>query len=94
MKKDAQGNIIPDKAKSHEKIDGISGIVMALGVEMLPNPNEQKPSIYEDRDLLILGEDEPLPEEKPQPISIVIRKPPVGWVRRQLSVPQAATIQS
>ncbi len=49
MKRDTQNNMMPDKAKSHEKIDGISGIIMALGVAtLLP---ETKESHFETHEL-------------------------------------------
>jgi len=56
MKKDAQGNLMPDKAKSHEKIDGITGIIMACGVmsfsgkQETADPNE----VYESRGVLVM----------------------------------------
>lgn len=85
MKKDAQGNLMPDKAKSHEKIDGITSTIMALGVSSIPDPNAPKRSVYEDRDLLILGEDEePFEEEKSAEITTPRpRYIPSGFVVRQ-----------
>lgn len=44
---DAAGNQKPDKARSTEKIDGVSALVMALGVSVVtPAPQI---SIYEQR---------------------------------------------
>ena len=36
---DAAGNIKPSKAKSTEKIDGITGLVMAIGRAIADNPD-------------------------------------------------------
>ena len=47
---DAAGNVKPSKKKSTEKIDGIVGLIMALGLaiqEPLP-----RPSVYETRGVL------------------------------------------
>lgn len=51
--KDPSGNIKPDKAKSHEKIDGVVSLVMAIGI-MLTIYGEMAnigPSIYEQETL-------------------------------------------
>ena len=50
---DAAGNIKPSKKHSVEKIDGIVGVIMALGrAIMLP---EVQPSVYETRGALVYG---------------------------------------
>ena len=53
----AQGNLWPDKAKSHQKIDGIVALVMALGLRQVSSADSGR-SHYEDHDLLILGGDD------------------------------------
>lgn len=50
---DASGNVKPDKAKSMDKIDGISGLATALAVAMSEAP-ENKTSAYEDHDLIVI----------------------------------------
>ena len=50
ISEDPAGNIKPDKKKSEEKIDGIVGLIMALG-RAIVQP-EQKPSVYEERGLV------------------------------------------
>lgn len=47
IKQDPAGNWKPDKASSAEKIDGMVGLVMALGLCMNP-PEHEGPSIYDD----------------------------------------------
>lgn len=49
---DAAGNVKPDKAKSHEKIDGVSALTNA--VERSLRTERPGSSVYEERDLLIL----------------------------------------
>lgn len=49
---DAAGNIKPSKKESSERIDGIVGLIMAIG-QMIAQP-EPKPSIYETRGVLSL----------------------------------------
>lgn len=49
---DAAGNIKPSKKKSKEKIDGIVGLVMAIGCAMLKP--ELPPSVYETRGMRTL----------------------------------------
>jgi phage terminase large subunit-like protein len=49
---DAAGNVKPDKAKSMDKIDGVSAVVTALAVAL--STEVPKPSIYESRDVLVL----------------------------------------
>lgn len=49
---DAAGNVKPSKKKSTEKIDGIVGLVMAIGCAMLKP--EAPPSVYETRGLRTL----------------------------------------
>lgn len=73
MKRSPWGELLPDKAKSHEKIDGISGIIMGLGVMGV----KSDASVYETRDLLILGGDGDGSEEE---------KPPVDAIKRVASV--------
>ncbi len=50
VKEDPAGNIKPDKAKSTEKIDGIVGLIMSLGLA-LSSPGGN-PSVYEARGIL------------------------------------------
>jgi phage terminase large subunit-like protein len=49
---DPAGNVKPDKAKAHEKIDGVSALVNA--VERTLRTEQPGPSVYEERGLLIL----------------------------------------
>lgn len=49
---DASGNVKPDKAKSMDKIDGVSALVTGLSVAMASEPEKQ--SIWDTRDVLIL----------------------------------------
>lgn len=49
---DPSGNVKPDKAKSMDKIDGVSALVTALAVAM--SAEAPKQSIYETRDVLVL----------------------------------------
>lgn len=49
---DAAGNVKPDKAKSMEKIDGVSALATAFAVALASEPEER--SAYEDNDLVIL----------------------------------------
>jgi len=51
VKQDPAGNLKPDKAESQGKIDGIVALIMALDRW---ERNENGPSVYEDRDLLLL----------------------------------------
>jgi len=44
---DAADNIKPSKSKSKEKIDGIVALIMAIGISISEDPEEQKESIYE-----------------------------------------------
>jgi phage terminase large subunit-like protein len=48
---DASGTVKPDKAKSMDKIDGISALVTAMSTTLEEKP---KPSIYETREVLVL----------------------------------------
>lgn len=50
---DANLNYVPDKARSIDKIDGIVGGVMALGLAMSRDENNG-PSVYADRGALVL----------------------------------------
>lgn len=52
VKKDAAGNIKPDKEKASDKIDGVVAAVMALGRSMVQAAPER--SIYETRGILSL----------------------------------------
>lgn len=49
---DAAGNIKPSKKKSREKIDGIVGLVMALGLAIVAEPPQR--SVYEDRGVIVI----------------------------------------
>ncbi len=52
---DPAGNIKPDKARSTERIDPITGLVTATArVIVLPSDDDGGPSMYEDEDILIL----------------------------------------
>lgn len=51
VKQDTAGNLKPDKASSQGKIDGIVATVMALDRW---ERNENRPSVYEERDVLYL----------------------------------------
>lgn len=52
IKQDAQGNIMPDKAKSAEKIDGVVATIMAL--DLAQRNMNKKESVYNTRGLLVL----------------------------------------
>lgn len=52
VEQDAAGNIKPSKGKSSEKIDGIVGLVMAIGRMMV---HTDRRSVYEDRGIRSLG---------------------------------------
>jgi phage terminase large subunit-like protein len=47
---DAAGNIKPDKARSMDKIDGISAMTTAMALAM-PAEQTKRRSVYEDRGL-------------------------------------------
>ncbi len=49
---DSNGNIKPDKAKSMDKIDGVSAIADALAVRMTAEPEHV--SVYETREVLVI----------------------------------------
>ena len=49
---DAAGNIKPNKAKSGDRIDGIVGLIMALGRAMIKE--KPKESVYEERGIIII----------------------------------------
>jgi phage terminase large subunit-like protein len=49
---DAAGNIKPDKQKSAEKIDGVVGLIIAIGLSMLGKPPEQ--SVYAERGVIVI----------------------------------------
>lgn len=49
---DAAGNVKPSKKKSTERIDGIVGLVMALGLAI--QNKEEGPSVYEERGIMTL----------------------------------------
>lgn len=51
---DASGNIKPDKARSMDKIDGISALTTALAVAMTEAPEAAQPSAYESGRLEVL----------------------------------------
>jgi len=48
---DANGNMLIDKAKSYEKVDGMVALAMAIGTYQL---TDKKESVYEDRDIRVL----------------------------------------
>jgi phage terminase large subunit-like protein len=50
---DPAGNLKPDKAKATQKIDGMVALIMALD-RAVKHANAEAPSIYENKDLLIL----------------------------------------
>jgi phage terminase large subunit-like protein len=49
---DASGNIKPDKAKSMDKIDGMSALVTGLAVAMAAEPERE--SAYAERGLITI----------------------------------------
>ncbi len=51
VRKDVNGNYMPDKEKSTQKIDGIVAAIMALGRVLV---HKQQRSVYEDRGILVL----------------------------------------
>jgi phage terminase large subunit-like protein len=51
---DASGNIKPDKARSMDKIDGISALTTALAVAMTETVDAPTKSAYEDDDLMVV----------------------------------------
>lgn len=51
VRMDAAGNMKPDKAKSVERIDGVVGLIMALGRAV---QGDGGPSVYEERPLITL----------------------------------------
>jgi phage terminase large subunit-like protein len=53
VRMDSNANIMPDKKKSTEKIDGIVALIMAIGVA-IEFGDEGGPSVYETRGLLTL----------------------------------------
>jgi phage terminase large subunit-like protein len=54
MKKAPGGDLIPDKQKSHEKIDGILGAIMALGVMQAAGDTADPNDVYEERGILVI----------------------------------------
>jgi phage terminase large subunit-like protein len=54
IRTDPAGNIKVDKEKSSEKIDGIVALIMGLARAMV-NPTDEGSSIYDRRDMIILG---------------------------------------
>jgi phage terminase large subunit-like protein len=54
VRRDPAGNIKVDKEKSSEKIDGIVAMIMGLARAAV-NPPEDDGSIYDERDMIILG---------------------------------------
>lgn len=50
---DSNGNVKPDKAAAHDKIDGMSALVTAMR-EYLDSDAAGNRSVYEDRDLLVM----------------------------------------
>ena len=53
VRKDAAGNIKPDKEKSNEKIDGVVALVMALD-RAVKNGNNSGASVYDERELIFI----------------------------------------
>jgi phage terminase large subunit-like protein len=51
VRTDPNGNLAPDKSKSHEKIDGAVAAVMALSRAVT---SKRGPSVYEDRGMEIV----------------------------------------
>ena len=51
VKEDPAGNIKPDKERSTERIDGVTALVMAVGMSMR---DVQRKSVYSERGLLVL----------------------------------------
>jgi phage terminase large subunit-like protein len=54
VRTDPAGNIKVDKEKSSEKIDGIVAMIMGLARATV-NPPDEDGSIYDERDMIILG---------------------------------------
>lgn len=54
VRTDPAGNLKVDKEKSSEKIDGIVALIMGLARATV-NPPDESSSIYDDRDMIILG---------------------------------------
>lgn len=54
MTQDPAGNIKPDKSKSTQKIDGIVSLIIAI--DRLMRNEDDKKSIYDERELLYVGE--------------------------------------
>jgi phage terminase large subunit-like protein len=52
LREDANANVAPDKKRSAERIDGMVGLIMALGRAMT---DDDSPSVYETDGLLTLG---------------------------------------
>ena len=52
-RQDPAGNMKPDKSASHEKIDGIVGIVMALG-RLIVHENTEQKNPYAERGVLVV----------------------------------------
>ena len=53
IRTDPAGNIIPDKAKSTEKIDGVVATIMALD-RAIRNGGQHTQPVYDSRGLLVL----------------------------------------
>ena len=51
VKKDPADNMKPDKANSHEKIDGIVALLMSLGRAIVSNAGEDT-SVYDERGIV------------------------------------------
>jgi phage terminase large subunit-like protein len=58
VKGDAAGNIKPAKDRSNGRIDGIVALIMGLGRASLRTDEKPFVSVYEDREMLILGDDD------------------------------------
>lgn len=80
MKKDNQGNMMPDKSKEERKIDGIAAICMCFGVMALPG--QSKP--VNPGKIIWLGEESEEPDEstKESAGSPSVPTPPIRLFKR------------
>ena len=51
VKKDSAENYVPDKARSIDRIDGIVALCIAISLQI---NEEEAPSVYESRGLLLI----------------------------------------
>jgi len=54
VSQDAAGNIKPDKMKSIERIDGVTAMMIALGMFLKVDPDEKKKNPYSERGMRVL----------------------------------------